>query len=112
MTRTNNLTSQPIHSSSLAKRMLFGAGIALILIAIFLLLVNNPKPEWGELWMIRPLTIVPLAGAMGGLFYYSMDHLRYQGGWKMILAYILSLIVYLFVLWIGTILGLSGTLWN
>lgn len=112
MTQTNNLTTQPIHSSSLSKRMLLGVGIALILITIFLLGVGEPNPAWGKLWMIRPLIIVSLAGAMGGVFYYFMDHLRYQGGWRKTLAYILSLIGYIIALWLGTVLGLDGTLWN
>jgi hypothetical protein len=62
--------------------------------------------------MIRPLIIVPLAGATGGLFYHLMDNLHLQGGWKKVLALILSLIGYIFVLWIGTVLGLDGTWWN
>ncbi|PEC35719.1 potassium transporter KefB, partial [Bacillus toyonensis] len=53
--------------------MLLGAGIALILILVFLLGVDNPKPEWGKLWMLKPLIVVPTAGAMGGVFYYFMD---------------------------------------
>jgi hypothetical protein len=112
MTKRNNLTAQSIHQGSLSKRMLQGAGIALMLIIIFLLGVDEPKPEWGKLWMLKPLIVVPLAGAAGGVFYYFMDHLRYQGGWRMVLAIILSLIGYIFALWIGTVLGLNGTLWN
>jgi hypothetical protein len=112
MTEQIHLTTQPVHPASLGKRMLQGAGIALILIVIFLLQVREPNPAWGKLWMIKPLIIVPLAGAAGGVFYYFMDHLRYQGGWKKAVAIILSLIGYIFVLWIGTVLGLDGTLWN
>lgn len=112
MTKGNNLTAQSIHPASIGKRMLLGAGIALILILVFLLGVDNPKPEWGKLWMLKPLIVVPTAGAMGGVFYYFMDHLRYQGGWKTALAIIISLIGYIFALWIGTVLGLNGTLWN
>jgi hypothetical protein len=112
MMQRNNLTTQPIHSAPLGKRMLLGAGIALILITLFLLGAGEPNPAWGKLWMIKPLIIVPLAGAMGGVFYYFMDHLRYQGGWKNALAYVLSLIGYIIVLWLGTVLGLNGTMWN
>lgn len=112
MTQENQLTTPPIHSSSLGKRMAQGAGIALGLISLFLFSVKEPNPAWGKLWMIKPLLIVPLAGAMGGVFYYFMDHLRYQGGWKKALAYGLSLIGYLIGLWLGTVLGLDGTLWN
>lgn len=112
MTDKSNPASQPLHSASLTKRMIQGAGIALVLITIFLLGAGEPNPAWPKLWMLRPLIIVPIAGAMGGVFYYFMDHLRYQGGWKKALAIILSLIGYLFALWIGTVLGLDGTHWD
>jgi hypothetical protein len=112
MTQQNKLTPQQIHPVSLGIRMLEGAGIALILILIFLLGAGEPDPDWHRLWMIRPLIIVPLAGALGGVHYYFMDHLRYQGGWKKVLSIFLSLLVYLIVLWLGTVLGLDGTWWD
>lgn len=112
MTQGRNLITRPINQALLIKRMLLGAGIALVLISVFLLQAGAPDPDWGKLWMIRPLIIVPLAGAAGGAFYYFMNPLRYQGGWKRIVANILSLIVYIIGLWLGTILGLDGTWWN
>lgn len=51
---------------SLTTRMLTGAGLALILISIFLVGNNSADPSWGKYWMIRPLLVVPFAGAMGG----------------------------------------------
>jgi len=112
MTQRNNLTTQSIHPASLGKRMLQGAGIGLVLITAFLLSAGEPNPAWAKLWMIRPLIIVPLAGATGGVFYYLMDHLRFQGGWRKVLANILSLLVYTIGLWLGTVLGFAGTYWN
>lgn len=113
MTSTNNLTSQQTHHpASLSKRLLQGGTVGLILISIFLLGAGDPDPEWGKLWMIRPLVIVPLAGAVGGAFYYLMDGLRYRGVWAKIGANILSLLVYIVILWIGTVLGLDGTMWD
>jgi heme A synthase len=112
MTQQTGLNTEPIHSSSAAKRMLQGAGIALVLIAIFLFPIQNPNPEWGKWWMVKPLMMVPLAGAMGGLFSYFMDHLRCQGGWKKAAAFILGFIGYVVAVWLGTVLGLNGTLWN
>ncbi|WP_246202129.1 potassium transporter KefB [Spirosoma agri] len=108
----NESTIQPIHPAPLGKRMVQGAGVALLLIAFFLFKSGEPNPEWGKLWMIKPLLMVPVAGAMGGAFYYFMDYLRYQGGWKKLIATVLSLIGYIFALWIGTVLGLNGTMWN
>jgi hypothetical protein len=104
--------TQPIHHGSLTKRMIQGGSIALALISVFLFTADDPKPEWGKFWMVRPLIIVPIAGAMGGVFYYFMDHLRCQGGWKTVLAYVISFIGYIVALWLGTVLGLDGTMWD
>jgi hypothetical protein len=112
MTQRTNLTIPILHPASVGKRMVQGAGIALILITLFLLPVSEPNPAWGKLWMIKPLLIVPVAGAIGGIIYYLLDHLRYQGGWKKAMAYPLSLIGYIIVVWLGTVLGLDGTLWD
>lgn len=51
--------------------------------------------------MIRPLIIVPLAGAVAGLIHYYCDHLRVQGLWKKALG-----------LTITTLLTLSGFGWE
>jgi hypothetical protein len=107
-----NELQQPLHAASWGKRAFQGAAIALILIVLFLLAAGEPNPDWPKFWMIRPLVIVPAAGAAGGVFFYFMDSLRYQGGWKKILANIASLVVYFIGLWLGTVLGLDGTMWN
>lgn len=112
MTQKDRLTTGPIDSASLTKRVLLGAGIGLLLITLFLLGVKEPKPEWGKLWMLKPLLIVPLAGASGGAFTYFLDQFRQQGGWKGVVAFIVSLIGYVVALWLGTVLGLNGTLWD
>lgn len=112
MTKETNLTTRPLHPISLTKCLLVGAAIALTLITIFLIPVGEPNPNWPKFWIIKPLIIVPLAGATGGLCYYFMDNLRSQGGWKKIMANILSLVIYIIGLWMGTVLGLDGTLWD
>jgi hypothetical protein len=106
-----NLTTKQVHAAPVGKRMLWGALIALVLISLFISGAET-DPSWSPYWRIRPLIVVPFAGAMGGVFYYFMDHLRYQGGWKMIAANVISLLVYIVALWMGTVLGLVGTLWN
>jgi len=108
-----NLTTQPAHKGSLAKPMVIGAAIAFILITVFLLpVLGHPRPEWSKFWMIRPLIVVPLAGATGGLFYHLLNNLRSRGGSRKILANVLSLVIYVLGLWMGTVLGLAGTLWH
>lgn len=113
MVLTNNFKAQPIRPALLGKRMLLGAGIGLILISVFLIGVKNPNPAWGKFWMIKPLIIVPLAGAGGGAFYYFINHFwGYQGGWRKAFAIVFSLVGFIIALWLGTVLGLNGTLWN
>jgi predicted PurR-regulated permease PerM len=103
MTPNNNVTSRA-NQSSLAKRMLLGAAIGLLLICFFLI--------WPKLWIIRPLIIVPLAGAMGGLCNYYIVHYHGTIGLNKTVAIILSVIVFIIGLWLGTVLGLDGTYWN
>ena len=109
---THNFATTPIQPVSLSKRMLIGGGIALVLIALFLLPIKHTKPEWGQFWMLRPFIIVPLAGAVGGAVSYYLARVGAQGGWLKPATIALSIIVYIIDLWIGTVLGLVGTLWN
>lgn len=105
----NNYLLIPV---ALVKRVLLGAIIGLAVILFFVLNVNEPHPAWGELWMIRPLLVVPLAGAGAGFISYLTDTLGKHGGWKKVAAVTLSIIVFFIALWLGIVLGLAGTLWN
>lgn len=91
-----------------------GAAIALMLIGVFLFAGTiHAKPEWGSYWKLKPLIIVPIAGAMGGLFFHFMNNLLWlQFSWKKILAILIGCLGYVIALWLGTVLGLNGTLWN
>jgi hypothetical protein len=107
-----NYLKQTFQSPSLAKNLLLGAAIGLALIGFFLYKADAPNPEWPRFWIIRPLLLVPFAGAMGGLFYTSMEPWRSKSGWIKAASYILCLIVFLIGLFMGTVLGLDGTYWN
>lgn len=109
--KQSNLSSEPGQPLSFAAPTLIGAGVGLIVIAFFVFGADHPNPEWGKLWMIRPLIITPMAGALGGAFYYFMDRLTSKGLNKT-LAAALSLIVFIIGLWLGIVLGLAGTLWD
>jgi hypothetical protein len=91
--------------------MLIGAGIGLLLISVFIV-PGEPDPAWGKLWMIRPLIVVPFAGAMGGLCNYLIVHFHNRIGLNKTVAIILSVLVSLFGLWVGIVLGLDGTMWD
>ena len=112
MTTRNFQTTRFQNQGAARKRILLGAGLAFILITAFLLSIREPNPEWPQLWMVKPLLIVPLAGAMGGVFTLFLDPVRKQGGWKQVAVILLSGLGYLIALWLGTVLGLNGALWN
>lgn len=112
MSQSNQTQPQPLNPAAFARPMLLGAGIGLVAI-LFFLVGAEAKPEWGKLWMIRPLIIVPLAGAVGGLFFQLMEHyLGYRGGWRKAAAIVISVLVFIIGLWMGIVLGLEGTLWD
>lgn len=92
--------------------MVIGGSIALFLISLFIIPIQDPNPEWGKFWRVRPLIIVTLAGATGGAFYYFIHRINPESGWKKITVTVLSILIYIFGLWMGTIIGLDGTLWN
>ena len=112
MTAKNNLTTESTNKALLVKRVLIGTSIGLALILTFVLRVDNPKAEWGQFWIIRPLIITPLAGAAAGLCNHLLDILRKEGEGKKLLANVLAVIIYVVGLWLGVVLGLAGTLWN
>ena len=108
--QSTNSTSQST-PASLGKRMIIGAGIGLSVILIFII-PGDDNPAWGKLWMIRPLIVVPLAGAMGGLCHYYILKFHSLVGLNKTVAITISAIVFLIGLWMGIILGLAGTLWD
>jgi hypothetical protein len=111
MAQQNKFLKRHNHIEFSAIPILVGAGIALFVISFFVFGVDHPKPEWGKYWMIRPLIITPLAGAMGGVFYLIMDY-QSTKGFNRTFAIALSVVVYLIGLWLGTVLGLAGTMWD
>jgi hypothetical protein len=113
MTQTNDSAS-PSHPSqfSLIKRMLIGATIGLALISFFVFGVDQPNPAWGKYWMIKPLIITPLAGAMCGLSNYIIMGYYSVVGLNRTVAMIISGVIFLIGLWMGIVLGLNGTMWN
>ncbi len=108
----NKFKTRQINSQLLIKRMLLGAFLGLIIVSFFLFSVEEPNPNWGKFWMIRPLIILPLAGALGSLFFYSVVFISSQNRWKKVIALVLSLIVFFIALWLGAVVGFAGTLWD
>ncbi|MDX5444206.1 MAG: potassium transporter KefB [Hymenobacteraceae bacterium] len=111
MTQINESHKHEFHPVALVAPMLAGAAVALLVISFFVFGVDAPRPEWGNYWMVKPLILTPLAGALGGAFYAFMSY-QTARGFNRILAVVLSVVVYLVVLWLGIVLGLNGTLWD
>ncbi|HSF44482.1 MAG TPA: hypothetical protein VLA58_00685 [Chitinophagaceae bacterium] len=111
MTSKNELKLK-LDSKLIARYALIGGSIGLVLISIFLLGVKHADPSWPKYWQIRPLVVVPLATAGGGLFIYFLTTLFANNGWSKIVAVIIGIIGFIISLWMGTVLGLDGTLWN
>ena len=112
MTSRNESQTQTKRPVPLAKPMLIGGGIGLLLISFFVFGVDEPNPAWERYWIIKPLLIVPFAGSLGGVFYSFMNHLGYQGKLNKTVAILLSLVVFIIGLWLGIVLGLNGTMWD
>jgi len=108
---TSNNQSQTIRPIPFYKPVLIGGAIALLLISFFVFGVDEPHPDWPKLWQVRPLIITPLAGAAGGAFFYFMDQMSFRG-MNRTLAVILGMVGFVIALWLGSVLGLDGTMWN
>lgn len=89
-----------------------GAAIGLTLVTLFLWGADAPDPAWSALWWVRPLIIVPLAGAAGGYAHQVLAHWQRQGRWLRGLMLTASAVLFLIGLWLGFVLGFDGTYWN
>ena len=112
MSNSIKLFSAQININSLLIRMLLGALIGFLVISIFVFGVDYSNPAWPSNWRIRPLIITPLAGAFGILSFYLKDIMGVKGEWPRIFLTFISAIAFLISLWLGTVLGLAGTMWD
>ncbi len=111
MSQKIKLTHQ-VSPGPVVKRMLAGAAIGLVIISFFVFTVDEPNPDWGKYWIIRPLIVTPLAAAFGILSFYLKDFFQPQSKVMNAFLLILSTLAFIVALWMGIILGLDGTLWN
>ena len=105
MTKQNEL-QHSLNFGCLSKRALQGAGIALVLIIMFLVITGAIDEG---LWIFLPMTTVTAGGAFGGIFYYLVNDLWSQTGWKRVAVNILCLLVYIFSLYFSLIAALNVT---
>lgn len=109
---TNTQIFKNSFTSALPRRILIGAAFAFVLITLFVMGVNEPDPTWPANWKIRPIVVTTIAGGIGGAFADFMHLMRREGGIFRALGIILSLLGYVVILWLGSVYGLDGTLWN
>ncbi|MBE99400.1 potassium transporter KefB [Flavobacterium coralii] len=108
----NVFKNQSQINTTRTKFILAGGTIALAVIALFVFSVNTSNPEWGNYWKVKPLLLTPFIGAFGGMVMYYCTRLAAYMQINKVAGFLLSIPVYVVILWIGIVLGLNGTLWN
>jgi hypothetical protein len=111
MGHQENLNNSRISSALFFKSVLTGAGIAFLVISFFVFGIEEPNPEWGQFWRIKPLMLTPLAGGIGGAIFYIMTQ-RVSRDLPKTLTFPAGIVAYFIVLWLGVVLGLNGTMWD
>lgn len=74
-----------------------------------LLFIILTKEEVMELWMLVPLILIPMGGAVGGIFFYLMGFIWFPKGNQKLIAIIFSTILYFIAIWISSILAFNFT---
>lgn len=110
MTWQNEL-QHVFQSKLLIKRAGQGAGIALLLVSMFLIIISKAHLEP---WMLVSVSIVTIAGAVAGASYFiQMELFRNWATWFRVLLNSLGVLVYLVVLFLSLVYALSLTgHWN
>lgn len=103
--------SRLVSARGLLAYMGAGALAGFVLISIFLLNCGEADPSWGRFWRVKPLLMVPFAGATGAAFYYFLTY-RFARGVAGLAATLIGIVIFIVGLWIGSVLGLNGTYWN
>jgi len=114
MTAQNQL-QRSLPAKSMGRRAWQGAGIALVLVIVFLFIIFPiggvlvGKKFWQGAWEFLPLVTVTVGGALGGIVYYLMIQAWCPRGWKKVLATVFSMLVYVALLWLSLVAGFSAT---
>ncbi|MFM2337589.1 MAG: hypothetical protein RL115_782 [Bacteroidota bacterium] len=93
-------------------RILIGTSIGLAFIIFFLVTASKPNTEWSSAWWLKPMLVVPLAGALGAIAFSLLISIKTNAGWKKIALYLMAGLVFIIAIWMGMVVGLDGTYWN
>ncbi|MDI1322811.1 MAG: hypothetical protein PSV36_08680 [Algoriphagus sp.] len=91
------------------KSLLLPALLGALAPFVLLLFIVLTKEDVFEFWMLVPLTIIPLGGAFGGVFFYLMGFVWFPIGKHKLIATIFSTIFYFVVLWLSAVLAFNYT---
>lgn len=74
-----------------------------------LMFIILTKEDHLESRMLIPLTLIPLGGACGGIFFYLMGFVWFPRGKQKLIAVIFSTILYFVALWISAVIAFNLT---
>lgn len=94
-----------INPKSFSLSSLIGASLPLS----FILFIIATKEDSLEAWMFIPLTIIPIGGAFGGIFFYLMGFLWFPTGKQKLIAIIFSTLVYFVAIWLSAVMAFNLT---
>lgn len=103
----------PSMQQKLIKFGLAGAGLGLVLASAAVWSIEEPRLEWGNYWMIRPMLVLPVIMAIG--FFFTRLLWFFSSEKTVILKTTLrtaAIVGALVSMWMGFILGFVGTIWN
>lgn len=112
---TQNEFQHTVPGKSPGTRALQGAGLAFILVAIFLTVifpiggVLAGKGFWQGAWQFFPLLTTSIGGAFGGLFYFVMVDTWHPVGWKKVMVTVICVLAYAVALWLSLVAGFAAT---
>ncbi|MBC5992397.1 potassium transporter KefB [Pontibacter cellulosilyticus] len=104
--RTRTEQQHSLNYRGICRGALAGAGIALVLLLIFMLALEDIA--YG-VWVIIPMLTMSVGGALGGIYCCFMNHLRVEGSWAKAYANITSTLFYILLLWLSLVAGLHAT---
>ncbi len=74
-----------------------------------LLFIILTKEDVFESWMWVPLILIPMGGAVGGLFFYLMGFVWFPKGNQKLIAVIFSTLLYFVAIWISAVIAFNFT---
>ncbi|TFV97129.1 hypothetical protein E4S40_00280 [Algoriphagus kandeliae] len=96
----NPLTSPPPIRT---KDLLLPAVLGLVLPTVWLVFLALANENIFQPWMYLPLTLIPLSGSAGAIFFYFMGFHWFPHGTKKLIAIIFSSILYFIILWLTSV---------